>query len=81
MLIRQDLEFWRQLVGYLDQVDFRSLPEVQSMQKCLQTLDDKLLELDFAAARDYLEIRYIKPIIELSQKQPGSEDEIKQINE
>jgi len=40
MLIRKDLQFWREIVGYLDQVDFKSMPEVKNMAQCLETLDE-----------------------------------------
>lgn len=54
-LIRRNLEFWREVVGYLDRVDFKSVPELKQMQLSLIELDDSLPELDFSAAIEYLD--------------------------
>jgi hypothetical protein len=62
-LLASNLEFWREVILYLDKVDLRSFSEVKQMQQSLLILAKEIPELDFSAANDYLEYAYLKPVV------------------
>lgn len=65
MLIRQDLEFWREVVGYIDSVHFNSISEVKQLSTTLSILDKELVELDFGSAIEFLEEKYLTPTLQI----------------
>jgi len=50
-----------------------NLNQYCSLRSCIQSLDDKIEELDFSALLNYLEERYEKPYLKIAQNQESDQ--------
>ena len=53
-----DLEFWRQVVQYVPQIELENPEQYFRVKGCLQYLDENIKELDFSGLINYLEGNY-----------------------
>ena len=66
--LKGDIEFWRQLLQYLPEVQLESIDQYCRLKGCIQHLAENVKELDFSGTLSYLEERYEKPYLELAEK-------------
>lgn len=57
-MMTSNLEFWREVISYLDKVEMSSRAQVKQMQNNLEVLTNNIPQLDFTAATEYLEYVY-----------------------
>ena len=61
MLVRQDLEFWRQILQYIPMLELQTSQQYFSLKSTITELDDELVELDFGPILHYLDDQYEVP--------------------